>query len=217
MIKDKESLNGLRKRGIYVAVAVCFCAVAVLLGSRYTVVRVEAGSMESTLFDGDWMLQDRSVANLQRGDVVIFQAPWDHSTLYVKRAIAIGGDIVAVCAGKLYLNGMPFTEPYARHLPGYTPKEEWWPTNRKDAPEDCRSDGIPVPPKSIFVMGDNRDASTDSRIFGSVPLDLIAGRVLLAASSRRAEDAVPSTQSSAARVRRILRMAPIPETINASR
>ena len=132
MIRDKERNNSLRKHGIYFAVAVCFCAIVVLLGLRYAVIRVEAGSMESTLFDGDWMLQDRSVANLQRGDVVIFQAPWDHSTLYVKRAIAVGGDIVAVCAGKLYLNGMPFTEPYARRLPGHLPKAEWWPTNRKE-------------------------------------------------------------------------------------
>jgi len=173
--------------------------------------------MESTLFDGDWMLQDRSIANLQRGDVVIFQAPWDHTTLYVKRAVAVGGDIVAVCAGRLYLNGMPFTEPYAHHSPGYDPKEEWWPTNRKEAPDNCRSDGIPVPPASVFVMGDNRDASTDSRIFGSVPLNLIAGRVLLAASTRRVEAPLPSIRASVVRLRRIPRTAPIPETTNTSR
>jgi signal peptidase I len=217
MIRDKESHNRLRKYGIHFAATVCFCAVVILIGLRYAVVRVEAGSMESTLFDGDWMLQDRSIANLQRGDVVVFQSPWDHRTLYVKRAIAIGGDIVAVCAGRLYLNGRPFAESYARHAPGYKPKEEWWPTDRKEAPDDCRSDGIPVPPESIFVMGDNRDASTDSRIFGSVPLNLVAGRVLLAAGSSRAGDPVLSTRSSAERLRRILRTAPTLETTNASR
>lgn len=217
MIRDKKSVNSLQRYGIYFAAAVCLCVVVVLLGSRYAAIRVEAGSMESTLFDGDWMLQDRSVANLQRGDVVIFQSPWDHSTLYVKRAIAVGGDIVAICAGKLYLNGIPFAEPYAHHAPRYTSKEVWWPTNQREDLDDCRSDGIPVPPESIFVMGDNRDASTDSRIFGSVPLNLVVGRVLLAASSSRAGDAVSSTQSSAARMRRIPRAAPIPEITNASR
>ena len=217
MIRAKERSNSLRKYGIYFVAAVCFCAVVILAGSRYALVRVEAGSMESTLFDGDWMLQDRSGANLERGDVVIFQAPWDHSTLYVKRAIAVGGDIVAVCAGKLYLNGMPFAEPYAHHSPEYDPKREWWPTNRKDAPDDCRTDGIPVSPDSIFVMGDNRDASTDSRIFGSVPLSLVAGRVVLVASSRRVEAPLASIRASVVRLRRIPRTAPVPEPTNASR
>jgi len=174
-----------------------------LTGSRYAIVRVEAGSMERTLFDGDWVLQDRSVANLQRGDVVIFQSPWDNSTLYVKRTIAVSGDIVAVCAGKLYLNGMPFAEPYVRHSVRNIPLYDWWPANRKDAPNHCSSDGIMVSPESIFVMGDNRDASTDSRVFGSVPLNLVAGRVVLAASSNG---------HSLLRLRRILRIAPFSET-----
>jgi signal peptidase I len=217
MSRNKESIDRLRKLGIYFVAGVCFCAVIILTGSRYAVVKVEAGSMESTLFDGDWMLQDRSIASLQKGDVVIFQSPWDYSTLYVKRAIAVSGDIVAVCAGRLYLNGIPFAEPYVRHSPGYNPQKEWWPANRKEAPDHCSSDGITVSPESIFVMGDNRDVSTDSRVFGSVPLNLVTGRILLAAGSSRAGDPVLSSRSSVMRLRRILRAAPIPEATITSR
>jgi signal peptidase I len=183
MTRNKNSILGLRKYPAYGVVAAFFCAVVIFCGSRYSVVRVDAGSMENALFDGDWMLQDRSVANLQRGDVVTFQAPWDHSTLYVKRVIAVSGDSVAVCAGELYLDGQRFAEPYVRHAPGSNPLQEWWPTDRKTTPGDCRSNGIHVPPESIFVMGDNRDASTDSRIFGAVPLNLVTGRVWLAVRS----------------------------------
>jgi len=92
MTRNKNSILGLRKYPAYGVVAAFFCAVVIFCGSRYSVVRVDAGSMENALFDGDWMLQDRSVANLQRGDVVTFQAPWDHSTLYVKRVIAVSGE-----------------------------------------------------------------------------------------------------------------------------
>ena len=154
---------------------------------------VDGGSMERTLFDGEHLIISDFFYTPKRGDIIVFQ---DYSkAVYspglskplVKRVIAVGGDTVRVYRnGKVYVNDMsaPIYEEYT-YTSGYTnalgnyedadiPNFTYYPD--KNYPEyiECT-----VPDGEVFVMGDHRDASTDSREFGTVSCETILGRVLL--------------------------------------
>ena len=94
----------------------------------------------------------------RRGDVVIIDMPGDKDLL-VKRAVALPGETVAVRNGQVYLNGQPLEESWAIRQGG----PDYPPTR--------------VPPHHVFVLGDNRKDSRDSRCFGPVPVDQITGQV----------------------------------------
>ncbi|MCL5038416.1 MAG: signal peptidase I, partial [Firmicutes bacterium] len=97
----------------------------------------------------------------ERGDVVVFRYPLDPSRDFIKRVIAVGGDYVEIRLGQIYVNGQAIEEPYVanRDLQSY-PKTR-------------------VPPGSIFVLGDNRRNSEDSRVFGAVELRYVKGKAFL--------------------------------------
>jgi len=94
----------------------------------------------------------------RRGDVVIVDMPGEKGLL-VKRTVALPGETVAVRNGQVYLNSHPLEEPWAIRQGG----PDYPPTR--------------VPPHHVFVLGDNRKESRDSRCFGPVPVDQIAGQV----------------------------------------
>ncbi len=94
----------------------------------------------------------------RRGDVVIIDMPGEKDLL-VKRAVALPGETVAVRNGQVYLNGQPLEESWAIRQGG----PDYPPTR--------------VPPHHVFVLGDNRKDSRDSRCFGPVPVDQITGQV----------------------------------------
>lgn len=94
----------------------------------------------------------------RRGDIVVLKLPEHESELLIKRVIALPGERVEIREGKVYVDGTVLPEPYlTQNTPGHM------------APEV-------VPPFHVFVMGDNRGASNDSRSFGMVPLDHIVGK-----------------------------------------
>ena len=105
----------------------------------------------------------------QRGDVVVFIYPEDRSKDFIKRVIGVGGDEVEVRAKKVYINGREIDDPHAHFdgdgLGGLQARDDYGP---KRVPED-----------HIFVMGDNRDRSLDSRYWGYVPLKDIKGKAFL--------------------------------------
>ena len=122
---------------------------------------VKGSSMEPCLHDGDRLVVDRvsySLADVQRGDVVVLRYPKNPAVDFVKRVVALPGDRVAMHHGTLFVNG---------------------------APHDCygcihdRQELAPlvVPAEHYFVLGDNRPISCDSREFGLVPQELLKGRV----------------------------------------
>lgn len=122
---------------------------------------IPSESMEPTLLKGDRVLVSRLAYRFgepQRGDVVVFHPPLGTED-YIKRIVAVGGDHVAVKNGKLYLNGEPQQEPYI-----------------KDGDILGEFDDIIVPKGSFFVMGDNRNNSGDSRIFGTITRQAIVGK-----------------------------------------
>lgn len=107
---------------------------------------------------------------VRRGDVVVFVFPGDPSKDFIKRVIAIGGDTVAVHNGAVYLDGRRLPDPHA-HL-------ELAPQARTaDSPRD-NFGPVKVPPGKLFMMGDNRDRSYDSRFWGFVDQNQVEGRAM---------------------------------------
>ncbi len=97
-----------------------------------------------------------------RGDVVVFQSPFDESRDFVKRVIGVPGDVIEVREGIVFVNGSPLAEDE------YT-----------TAPPTYSLGPSPVPPNHYFVLGDNRNASQDSRVFGPIHRRLLVGKVIL--------------------------------------
>jgi signal peptidase I len=97
----------------------------------------------------------------RRGEVIVFKPPLDDDRKYIKRIIAVPGDTVEIKGGKVYLNGEPIDEPYIKEAVNYTMPPQL------------------VPAEEYFVMGDNRKDSSDSRSWGTVPLENIIGKASL--------------------------------------
>ena len=110
----------------------------------------------------DWRLP--AVRHVKGQDIVAFRYPRDPSLIYVKRVIGVPGDRVEVLGHQALINGQRLKEPYAVHTHPRR-RENYGPTT--------------VPAGHLFVMGDNRDNSNDSRFWGSVPLENVVGKPLL--------------------------------------
>lgn len=166
-----------------------FTLVAVLLATTFFVRHsvVEGESMLGTLNDGDTLIISNMFYTAERGDIVVVE---DYTTLLdkpiVKRVIGIGGDHIRVREEGIYLNGKLLDEPYVyTDLPGYT--YNVYPTDTlasamKDNKTFSFQFGVSyefvVPEGELFVLGDHRNNSTDSRVIGTVRCDAVLGRVL---------------------------------------
>ena len=129
----------------------------------YQPVRVEGTSMLPQLEDQDRLFINKfayRVGDIQRGDVVVFLYPHDHSKSYIKRVIALPGDRMRIEQGRVYVNGKRIAEPYV---------PERFTDDRSEAQ-------IVLPAHEYYVMGDHRSISSDSRDFGPVDRDLIYGK-----------------------------------------
>ncbi len=165
--------------------------------------QIPSPSMENTLLVGDYLLVNKlcygrgglgdyfmPYGRVRRGDIVVFNYPVNPEQHFVKRVIGVPGDRVRLVNKQVFVNGVPLRESYVRfsrpaddlfrdNFPrlditsGLTP--EWWVQLRKLV-EDGQ---LIVPEGHYFVMGDNRDNSSDSRYWGFVPQANILGRPLL--------------------------------------
>jgi len=151
--------------------------------------KIPSGSMEQNLLIGDHLLVNKCifapVANaferavcptraIRRGDVVVFKYPKDPQKDYIKRVIGLPGETVEVRDRVVYVDGQALKEPYVYFLGSFgrpddqergSERSEWGPQQ--------------VPPGQLFVMGDNRDNSLDSRFWGFLPEDQVKGRALI--------------------------------------
>ena len=148
---------------------IVFLALALYLVIQYAVqtVHVLGTSMYGTLHDQDLLVASKISYKLhapQRGDIIIFKPPNDDARDFIKRVIAVPGDRLRIDKGTVYINGEVLKEPY---LP-----ERW--TLNNTWPPDGRE--VIVPPDHYFVLGDNRNHSSDSRTFGYIDINEILGK-----------------------------------------
>lgn len=131
---------------------------------------VQGRSMESTLHDRERVIVNKAIYYLkkpQQGDIVIIH-PDASGDNWIKRVVAVAGDTVEAKGDQLYVNGKPLSEEYLTanklkaSVAGVTLTEDFPP--------------ITIPEGSVFVMGDNRNNSMDSRVIGPVKLDHVVGR-----------------------------------------
>lgn len=138
--------------------------VLLLRATVVTPVLIRSSSMLPTLAKGDVVLVDQGIsgADLERGDLVTFASPSNGSST-LKRVVALPGDTLVVRDSVLYIDDQPFVEPYVDH----------------EAIDAYYSPTFQVPVDTVFVMGDNRGNSEDSRDFGPVDVSAVKGRVLV--------------------------------------
>src|SRR5258707_4432037 len=149
---------------------VVLLAVILYIGISFAVqtVHVEGLSMFATLDDNDYLIANKIDYRLhapQRGDIIILRPPNNNSTDFIKRVIALPGERLLIRDSVVYINGHRLDEPY---LPEAWTTINNWPTDG--------TDGRVMKSNEYFVMGDNRNRSQDSRIFGQIGRDRIDGR-----------------------------------------
>ncbi|HIJ59277.1 MAG TPA: signal peptidase I [Nitrospirae bacterium] len=145
--------------------------------------KIPSGSMLNTLLIGDHILVNKfiygtvipftdqrilSFKKPERGDIIVFKYPEDPDRDFIKRVIAIEGDIIYGKNGDVFINGKKLHESYVQHTD----------PSHKSNPIEPRDDFGPflVPKDKYFVMGDNRDQSYDSRFWGYVDMKMIRGK-----------------------------------------
>jgi len=127
--------------------------------------RIEGASMEPNFHDGEYLIVNKLAYRLgeyERGDVIVFKYPNDPSKDYIKRVIGLPGDTVEIRGGQLFVNGNQIEEPY-EHMP-----------NARDEPPTVVDAG------HLYVMGDNRPASSDTRSWGQLGQEFVIGQAWLA-------------------------------------
>jgi signal peptidase I len=130
---------------------------------------IPSGSMEPTLLTGDRILVSKfayRIWEIHRGDIIVFRYPLNPTKDFVKRVVGLSGERIEMKDGLVLINGRPLGEVYPTALPG--------------GDRACTSNYGPetVPAGAVFVLGDNRCNSEDSRFFGFVPIKNIVGRAL---------------------------------------
>lgn len=126
-------------------------------------VRVDGFSMRPTLDDGEFVLVSKlnyKLSNVQRGDIIVFHYPMDPAQELIKRVIGLPGDRIEVNEGIVYVNGQALEEPYIAAPPAYS--SQW-----------------NVPQDRLFVLGDNRNDSSDSHSWGFLPFENVVGKAVL--------------------------------------
>jgi signal peptidase I len=163
-------------------------ALAITLFLRAFVIqafRIPSASMQDTLLIGDFLFVNKfeygpkipfthvrlpGLREPKRGDVIVFQFPQDPGKDFIKRCVATGGQTLEIEDKQVAIDGVPLREPYAIHTD---------PTVRPSGYDNRDNFGpYTVPRGELFMMGDNRDNSHDSRFWGALPMDLVKGRAM---------------------------------------
>lgn len=126
-------------------------------------IRVDGYSMYPTFDNGEFVIVNKLAyrwSEPKRGDIIVFHNPRNPSVEYIKRIIGLPGETVTVNGGQVFINGELLDEPYISEDPLY--ENEWI-----------------VPENSLYVLGDNRNNSSDSHSWGALPVEYIVGKAML--------------------------------------
>jgi signal peptidase I len=133
----------------------------------YQPVKVEGNSMNPLLSDQERIFINKFIYTFEpidRGDVVVFWYPLDRSKSFIKRVVGLPGETIQIRAGDVYIDSKELSDQYVP--PNYLDGSNYGP--------------LKIPADEYFVMGDHRDSSNDSRVFGPVPRSLIYGKAVFA-------------------------------------
>ncbi|MCB0062689.1 MAG: signal peptidase I [Caldilineaceae bacterium] len=128
--------------------------------------RIESHSMQPNFYEGEFILVNKLAFKLgvpERGEVIVFHNPNNVEEDYIKRVIGLPGDTIEIHEQTVLINGEVFEEPY--QINAFRPGENFGPET--------------IPPDQLFVMGDNRGNSSDSRRIGTIPEELVVGQAWL--------------------------------------
>jgi len=178
------------------ALVVAFVIAMIIRAFILQAYRIPSSSMEDTLLKGDHILATKFNYGLtvpfttkklwgkdrvpQRNDIIIFTFPVNHSMDFVKRVIGLPGDTIEVRDKKVYLNGKRYEIPQEKYTDPFSLTQGQGKVRDFFGP-------VKVSPGHVFVMGDNRDQSYDSRFWGQVPLENIKGKAFVIYFSWTAE------------------------------
>lgn len=195
---DSEIATGTKKKSIAreYTEAILIALLLALLIRTFIVqaFKIPSGSMETTLLIGDHILVSKFAYGThipneipfldiklfddivlfssipERGDIIVFKFPKDERRDFIKRTIGLPGDLLEVRRQKVYINGKPYEDAHARHTDpasdsALVPRDDFGP--------------ILVPDNHVFVMGDNRENSQDSRYWGFLNIEKIRGKALM--------------------------------------
>jgi len=169
-----------------ILLAIAFCAIgfactdgqrAVLRGQKSY--HITSAGMEPTLMEGEYAMAQRykDGAVPRRGDVIAFKYPLDPKTVFAKRVVGVPGDTIQLVRKRLYLNGTRLPEGYVVHKNSQV-------YDSPGLPEPYKSRDtfgpVKIGPGQFFVLGDNRDQSSDSRYWGTVPRGNVIGKIVSA-------------------------------------
>jgi signal peptidase I len=147
--------------------------------------KIPSGSMETTLLVGDYLLVNKFIYGLripytnikvfqykkpQRGDIVVFIYPKDPTKDFIKRVIGTEGEKVQIIDSKIYINSKQIRDPWGHFQ--ISQQLGYFPMMENFGP-------VVVPHHALFVLGDNRDNSQDSRFWGYVDLNAVLGKALI--------------------------------------
>lgn len=186
---SENDAKGKKKSGLRENIEAILVAVVLALFIRTFVVqafKIPSGSMKETLQIGDHILVNKfiygvkapfllttiiPVKNPKRGDIVVFKFPEDPDKDFIKRVIGVAGDVIECRDKKVYVNHKPLNHDHGIHIDphiipaGVQPRDNFGP--------------VKIPKNSLFVMGDNRDHSYDSRYWGFVNLNEVKGKAFI--------------------------------------
>ncbi len=183
-IRERSVIMNVQQLVLRIAIGV-----AAFLGVSASVVQayyIPLGSMEPSLQIGDHLLVNKLARDPQRGELVVFRYAEDLSQTFVKRVIGLPGDRIRLENKQVIRNGQRLTEDYVQHSSTYVdqyrdnfpgvPNVRLMPGGDEMLAKHAHQGEVTVPEDELFVLGDNRDVSLDSRYFGFVPRTNVVGR-----------------------------------------
>jgi signal peptidase I len=178
-----ESPSHPRRRGLvreYAEIIIVSVTLAVFIRTFFVqAFQIPSGSMEETLLVGDYLLANKlvygpkipftswrlpAISRPKRGDIIVFRAPHQDKD-FIKRCVGVGGDTVQLIDNRLYVNGEEQKEPFV--------------TLKGDPPPFANTAPVRVPEGYLFMMGDNRNNSQDSRWWGVLDENLVKGKAMI--------------------------------------